>query len=262
MTSPIKLHYREQGEGPPLVILHGLFGSGMNWNRAARQLSDRFRVFTLDLRNHGHSPHAATMTYPEMASDVARFLDDTGLEQAAVMGHSMGGKIGMTLALEHPERVSRLLVADMAPVPYGNRDHHRLIRAMLHVDIAHLASRREADDELRQDVHEPGIRQFLLTNLEPHDNHWRWRVPLEILQRNLDTIADYPALDGRFAGPTLFLHGEQSDYVLPEHHQRIHDLFPQARIEALSGAGHWLHVDDPEGFLARSAAFLGEEETT
>lgn len=258
MTETVKLHSRATGEGPPLVILHGLFGSGMNWNRAARRLADRFRVFTLDLRNHGHSPHAATMTYPEMAADVAGFLDEAGLERAAVLGHSMGGKVAMTLALNHPDRVTRLMVADIAPVAYHHPDHRRLIRAMLHVDIAHLASRREADAELEQDVHEPGIRQFLLTNLEADGDDWRWRIPLETIDRSLETITGFPDLTGRFDGPTLFLHGERSPYVQAEHTHAIRALFPAARIEALPGAGHWLHVDDPEGFLNRTAAFLGD----
>ncbi|MEX0732653.1 MAG: alpha/beta fold hydrolase [Aquisalimonadaceae bacterium] len=253
---PLQLHVRSQGDGPPLLVLHGLFGSGMNWNRIARTLARSHEVHLIDLRNHGNSPHDPEMTYPAMAEDVLEVMNTLEIQQAAVLGHSMGGKTAMQLALQHGDRITGLIVADMAPVSYQGEGHGRLIAALQRLDLSRLDSRQAASRELEADIAEIGIRQFLLTNLVQYDHHWRWRIPLDILRQSLDTIRGWPGTRGRYSGPALFLHGEKSDYVTPTGEKTIHDLFPEARIESMRGCGHWLHAENPNGFTALVERFM------
>ncbi|WP_290651254.1 alpha/beta fold hydrolase [Aquisalimonas sp.] len=250
------LHTRIQGSGPPIVILHGLFGSGTNWNRIARDLAADHQVVVMDLPNHGQSPHWATMDYPDMARAVAETQDHYGIPPATVIGHSMGGKVAMTLALGHPDDVQRLLIGDIAPIAYGDHGHGRLLRALQRIEPQRLGSRTAASDALAEDIPEAGLRQFLLTNLEARDGGFAWRIPLEALEANLPVIAGFPELSGCYRGPTLFLHGEHSEYVPESAHGTIQALFPKAVIEALPGAGHWLHAEQPQAFLERVRVFL------
>lgn len=252
------LHTRIQGDGEPVVILHGLFGSGTNWNRIARDLSSDHQVVVMDLPNHGQSPHIENMTYPAMATAVANTLDHYGIPPGAVIGHSMGGKVAMTLALNSPEYVRRLLVGDIAPIRYGDHGHGRLLRALQRMDPQRLGSRSAASDALADDIPEAGLRQFLLTNLESRDGAFAWRIPLQALEANLPVIADFPEIDGRFDEPALFLHGANSDYVPETAHATIHTLFPHAGIETLADAGHWLHAEQPQAFMERTRRFLEE----
>jgi len=253
----LDLAFAETGAGPPLVILHGLFGSGRNWASVARALGARHRVFTLDLRNHGDSPRAASMGYREMAADVAHFLARHGLEGATVIGHSMGGKTAMVLALEHGALVGRLIVVDIAPVAYRH-SHLPLIEAMAAVDLARASRRAEVDAALKDAAPEAGLRAFLLHNLETGEGDLRWRVNLAALGDNMDELIGYPdGLEGRsYAGPALFLAGADSDYLRREHAAAIRALFPAAEIDAIAGAGHWVHAEQPQAFLARVQAFL------
>lgn len=252
----LELHYTVQGEGPPLLILHGLYGSGSNWARHAGRLAERYRVLLPDLRNHGRSPHHPDMSYPAMAGDLRRLLDREGLETALVLGHSMGGKVAMTLALTSPERVAALVAADIAPVDYGNHGHAELIAALRALPLAELESRQAADRALAAAVPSAMVRQFLLTNLQRRDGGFQWRIPLTILADQLPLIEGFPSLAARYPGPTLFLHGADSDYVSAAHEPTIRGLFPAARLEALPAAGHWLHVERPEAFAERLEAFL------
>lgn len=254
----LELSFAETGAGPPLVILHGLFGSNRNWASLARQLGDSHRVFTLDLRNHGQSPWAETMTYREMAGDVAAFLVGHGLEGATVMGHSMGGKTAMLLALEEGDLVGRLIVVDIAPVAYGH-SHLPYIEAMQAVDLSAAARRGEVDRALRDAVPDPGLRGFLLHNLASEAGRIRWRINLAALGDNMDELIGYPNdLEGlSYNGATLFLSGAGSDYVQADYHPRIGALFPAAEIDTIAGAGHWVHAEQPQAFLARLQAFLG-----
>ncbi len=259
MNATVALHYQAQGEGEPLLVLHGLFGSGSNWRRIARALQPQHRSYLVDLRNHGQSPHDPLMTYPAMTGDVLRLLDHLGLARANLLGHSMGGKVAMWLALTHPERVHRLVVADMAPIPYADDgDHGALIEALLALDLDSLRSRAEATERLADAIPSLGIRQFLLTNLEQRNGAWRWRIPLQRLRDNLATIRGFPATDGRFPGPALFIHGGESPYVRDDVCPVIRKLFPEAEIVAMPGCGHWLHAEDPSGFSRRVADFLAE----
>ncbi len=253
----LDLSFAEVGAGPPLVILHGLFGSGRNWASLARRLGERHRVFTLDLRNHGQSPWAASMTYREMAADVAAFLAHHGIEGATVIGHSMGGKTAMVLALERSELIGRLIVVDIAPVAYRH-SHLALIDAMRRVDLEAASRRGDVDEALKHAVPDIGLRGFLLQNLVSEAGRLRWRLNLAAIAANMDGLIGYPGdLDGlRYGGPTLFLAGAASDYVPAGAAPRIRALFPAAEIDAIAGAGHWVHAEQPEAFLARVEAFL------
>ncbi|HYE01160.1 MAG TPA: alpha/beta fold hydrolase [Alphaproteobacteria bacterium] len=244
------------GEGPPLIILHGLLGSARNWAGVAQRLAERHAVHALDLRNHGASPWAETMAYNEMAADVLAYAAARGLGPAAVIGHSMGGKVAMQAALARPEVVERLVVVDIAPVEYPPINQP-FIDALRSVDPAGAAQRREVDARLAPLVPDLGIRQFLMQNLVAEGGGLRWRVNLPAIDRAMPAISGFTAPPGAaYGGPALFLHGGRSDYVRPEHHPAIRALFPQARIQAVAEAGHWVHAERPAEFLQAVQPFL------
>ena len=235
--------------GTPLLIAHGLFGSARNWGVIQKRLSDAFRVTAVDMRNHGESFRADTQSYADMAGDLAGVID----ERSHVVGHSMGGKAAMVLALTHPEKIDRLIVADIAPVPYGHTQLP-LIEAMRSIDLSHVETRGDADRQLAPLVPEDGVRAFLLQSLDVKRK--AWRLNLDALAAEMDGIIGFPEVTGRFEGPTLFLSGAESDYVRPEHRDRIKTLFPSARFAKIPGAGHWLHAEKPREFEAAVRAFL------
>ncbi|HET6520178.1 MAG TPA: alpha/beta fold hydrolase [Geminicoccaceae bacterium] len=249
------------GGGPPVVILHGLLGSARNWQAIAKRLAaDGRHVFALDLRNHGASPWAEPMTYPAMAEDVRRFMARHGPDGAAVIGHSMGGKVAMALALAHGGLVGRLIVVDIAPVPYAHGTFLPYVRAMRAVDPSGVTRRGEVEERLRDAVPDQSVRAFLLQNLVGDNGGLRWRVNLAAIEADMGDVMGFPAPEdaGRvYDGPTLFLAGERSDYVRPEHHAAIRRLFPGATIETVPGAGHWVHAEQPQRFIERALAFLG-----
>lgn len=253
----LALHYQRVGTGPPLLILHGLFGSGTNWRSIARTLGEEHEVFVPDARNHGASPHAGEMDYPSLAGDALAFIDQHQLRQVDLLGHSMGGKTAMCLALAHPERVRRLMVVDIAPVTSGS-DHGPLVDRLRALPVEQMQRRSEADQALAEHVQEPGLRAFLLQNLLSRDGHLAWRINLPAIAKALPVLVDFPDPDPgrRYEAAALFLGGELSDYIRHEHHPAIRALFPHARIETLPGAGHWLHAEQPAAFLARAQAFL------
>ncbi len=254
---PVSLNSVEYGAGRPVVILHGLFGSVRNWHSIALRLSERHRVCVLDLRNHGASAWADSMTYPELAADVGEYMDRHGIRAAPVVGHSMGGKAAMTLALQQPDRVTSLAVLDIAPVPYQH-DHLGLIRALRELNLGAVRSRRDADNALASTITEVGVRQFLLQNLVAKDGHFDWRINLDALASCMDDITGFPdSLTGAsYGGEALFLHGGASDYVLPAHHGPIRTFFPRSSIESIPGAGHWLHAEQPEAVARHLVRFL------
>ncbi|OIP84109.1 MAG: alpha/beta hydrolase [Rhodobacterales bacterium CG2_30_65_12] len=240
---------------PPILIVHGLFGSGRNWGAIAKHLAETRRTVTVDLRNHGTSFRAQSQSYPEMAADLDMVIGEIG-GVADVIGHSMGGKAAMVLALTRPARVRRLLVADIAPVPYSHgTSHHNLIAAMKRLDLAQVHTRGEADRALAAEIDSPSVRAFLLQSLDVKQK--RWRLNLDVLDHELPTILDFPQIDASFAGPTLFLAGGLSDYIRPEHRAAIKALFPNAQQARLPGTGHWLHADKPRDFEATARAFFG-----
>lgn len=245
-------------DAPPLLIVPGLFGSARNWNAIARRLAENRQVIALDMRNHGDSFRHDDHSYDAMARDLAGVIDAHG-GVADVLGHSMGGKAAMMLALTQPDRVCRLIVADMAPRSYGHADHHQaLIDAMLALRIDDLRSRSEADRRLEKDVRDPGTRAFLLQSLALREGPVHWKLNLEVLRAALPDIVNWPArTEGmQFDKPALFLSGAHSAYVRPQDHGRILALFPQARFRIVDNAGHWLHADQPRQVEAEISAFL------
>lgn len=245
---------------PPLLIVPGLFGSGRNWGVIAKNLSTSRRVLALDMRNHGDSFWHESHTYPDLAADLARLIEAQG-RACDVMGHSMGGKAAMMLALTRPGLVERIVVADMAPVPYGHgAAHGGLIAAMQALKIDDLTSRIEADKRLSETVSDPGTRAFLLQSLELREGPVRWKFNLEALEANLSAILDWPEElppgAQPFQGEALFLYGTKSDYLRPEYHANARALFPNARFQGVEGAGHWLHAERPREVEAAVSAFL------
>ncbi|MBV7378147.1 alpha/beta fold hydrolase [Maritimibacter dapengensis] len=237
---------------PPILIVHGLFGSGRNWGVIAKRLAKVRRVITVDMRNHGDSFRADSQSYPEMAEDLAEVIRSEG-GSADVIGHSMGGKAAMVLALTHPDLVRALVVADIAPTAYGHSQLH-LIEAMQALDLSQIETRSDADAALADSVEERETRAFLLQSLDVRGKSWK--LNLDTLARDMDVITGFPEMSGSFSGPTFFLSGGQSDYVRPEHREEIKRLFPEAKQAKIPGAGHWLHAEKPREFEAALRAFL------
>lgn len=250
------LHFTELGAGEPLIVLHGLLGSHQNLLPACRKFAERFHVFAVDQRNHGHSPHHDEMSYELMAGDVVRFMDTHKLSSAHVLGHSMGGKTAMHLALHQPHRVNKLVVVDMSPRAYGPR-FARLLHALRELRPERFKTRTEADVALAASVPEEALRQFLLKNLAPREHGgYRWRIHLESIAANYDRLraAIHSALP--FTGDSLFLLGGNSDYVGDADRTEIHRLFPAAQFGSIPGAGHWVHAERPAEFAAAVLEFL------
>ncbi len=244
------------GAGAPVVLLHGLFGAAKNLGQIARALSPRAAILSLDLRNHGDSQHAAAMDYPAMAADVAATMAAHGIAAAAMIGHSMGGKVAMTLALTQPALVERLVVMDIAPVSYVD-GFDAYIRAMQAVPLTPTLTRHQAEAALAAAVPAPALRQFFLNNLmlEPAP---RWRLGLAEIAAalpNLTAWSDPPAAQP-YSGPALFLNGANSDYVGPQADAPIARLFPNATRRSIQGAGHWLHAEQPAAVIAALEEFL------
>lgn len=253
----VELVFDERGAGPPLVVLHGLFGAKRNWATIAKALAPHHRVLTVDLRNHGASPWDAVHDYPALAGDVARFIHTHVGGPAAVLGHSMGGKAAMVLALEEPGLVERLVVVDIPPAP-SRTSLIDALRAMQQVPLAACTRRGEVDAALAESIADPAVRAFLVQNVTAGPNGLAWAMNLDAIAHNFPAIVGFPDVPAglTFSGPTLFVVGERSDYVRPEHHAAIHRLFPAATVEVVTGAGHWVHAEAPDAFLAVVSGFL------
>ena len=252
-----QLAYNEFGDGPPIVILHGLFGSARNWDGIAKRLADRHHVFTVDLPNHGASPWRARMDYPGLADEVLAFIDARGLDRPAVVGHSMGGKVAMTLALRDAEAVGALVVVDIAPVAHAwTLGGH--VDAMSGVPLSDLGRRADAATHLEAAVLDAGERAFLLQNLVSDGTGWRWRLNLPVIGRDMNEITGFPEFPSgaAYGGASLFLTGALSNYVGKEDAAPIEQLFPAARIVEIADAGHWVHAQQPAAFVAELTTFL------
>ncbi|MDR3438233.1 alpha/beta fold hydrolase [Telmatospirillum sp.] len=247
--SALELNAQVIGDGSPLIILHGLFGSARNWGSIARGLADIRQVHALDLRNHGSSPWDGTMTYEDMADDVAKYIERRGLMPCDVLGHSMGGKTAMVLALTDPELVERLIVVDIAPAGYVRESFPEYLRAMQAVDLDQLHRRADVDAALAPSIEDPSLRAFLLQNLVSESGRFHWRINLAGIAPNLPAIIDFPQFDTSFDGSTTFLAGERSDYIRPRDQTAIDRLFPQATLTEIGQTGHWPHAEQPEHFL-------------
>jgi pimeloyl-ACP methyl ester carboxylesterase len=250
------LHHKAAApSAPTLIIAHGLYGSGRNWGVIARRLADRRTVVAVDMRNHGDSPRKATQSYPDMAEDLAEVIA-TLPQPVDVLGHSMGGKAAMQLALTRPDLVRRLIVADIAPVAYSH-DQTRHAEAMASLDLSGISTRAEADALLESaGVEDPALRAFFLQSLDLRATPPRWKLNLPVLKAEMPKIVGWPGTQGRFEGPALFLTGAESHYVRPEHRDTIRALFPKARFAKIPGAGHWLHAEKPREFEETVRVFL------
>jgi len=269
--TPLKLFFRETGTGTPLVILHGLYGMSDNWLSIARELAPHFRVILPDMRNHGHSPHDQEHSYQAMREDIARLFEDMKLENAILMGHSMGGKTAMFFAVRYPEKLSRLIVVDIAPADLRNTprgkmhelQHKTIVESLLKLDIEHLQSRQEADRALSETIASLPVRQFLLKNLHRRsDGTFTWLLNLKALSENLSSVLDglHPGTDPEekypVVIPTLFIKGELSHYIEPEDEESIRNVFPHSVLSVIQGAGHWVHAEQPEQFLKVVSDFI------
>ncbi|XP_061557847.1 protein ABHD11 [Phycodurus eques] len=266
-TSLVNLTYDVfDGKGEsstPLVFLHGLFGSKSNFHSIAKSLVQRTgrKVLTIDARNHGNSPHNPQLTYEAMSSDLSHLLAQLRIDKCVLIGHSMGGKTAMTAALTQPALVERLVVVDISPAQSSTRTNfHAYIRAMQDVeipgDLPRSTARRMAEDQLRRQVKEHSVRQFLLTNLVEHNGRYAWRVNLDAIAAHLDDIMSFPSFDSAYQGPTLFLGGASSAYISSEDYPEIERLFPCADIQYIPDASHWIHADKPLDFISSIISFL------
>ncbi len=252
----MKLHYEECGSGPPLVILHGLLGSGGNWRIIAKRLADIGRVVMIDLPNHGRSPHAPDAHIGMICASVAETMQAAGAERALLLGHSLGGKIAMRLSSEHPEVLAGVIVVDMLPraIPPA---HLFILRACEQLDLAAAANRSELDRALARSVVQPEVRAFILKNMRRDaNNHFRWQVNLPNIIANYRTVSDDPALTRPYEGAALFIGGERSPYRIASAAPLIRRWFPQAKITIIPDAGHLVHTDQPAAFSTAVRDFM------
>ena len=254
------LHTHSTGAGEPLVLIHGLFGSYENLAGISRALADQWQIISIDLPNHGQSPHSDQMNYDSMVADLAETLDSLNINQCALLGHSLGGKLAMAFALTYPKRVSQLVVADIAPVRY-NPSHQAVFAGLNAVNFTTIKNRADADKQMAEHITEPGVRQFLLKSLHKSEQGFSWRFNLEVLAKCYEQLLNAPAATGNFSGPVLFIKGAESDYILPEHRPHITRLFPAAEAKIINGTGHWLHAEKPAAFTKLVRDFLLSQRT-
>ena len=252
----MELNFKTFGQGPAIVILHGLFGSLDNWVTHARTLSENFSVYIVDQRNHGKSFHSPQWDYPTMAKDLNHFLDQHGIFQTHLLGHSMGGKTVMQFAMDHPQRIDKLMVIDIAPVDYEPH-HDELLEALIHFDLKSIGSRQEADEQLGKKIKDPGVRQFLLKSLgRDEDKNFTWKFNLEVIYEKYPNVLKGIDTSFGYDGSTLFLYGEKSNYINPNNITEIQEDFTNATFRKIPGAGHWVHADAPELFIREIQDFL------
>lgn len=257
---PMDLFYNQYGqEGPPLIILHGLLGANGNWHSLSRTVfKESATVYAVDQRNHGRSPHTDRLDYPSMAADVKDFIDQHELGRAHLLGHSMGGKTAMQTALTYPDVVEGLIVVDIAPKAYPPR-HTHLLDALARIDPTDYDSRDDIDDALAKDVSSWAIRQFLLKNLDYDGEKYTWKMNLEAIRTHYEEVNAAVTGEDAFQGPTLFIRGENSDYVSDGDLPAIRELFPAAELVTIDGAGHWVHADAPDALAEVVTDFLERE---
>ncbi|KAI7834460.1 alpha/beta fold family hydrolase [Kickxella alabastrina] len=246
---------------PPLLIVHGLFGSKQNWRAIANQLTRTLNrdTYSVDLRNHGESPHQSPHTYPAMSQDIQQFIQDHQLTKPVLLGHSMGGKVVMQVALERPDLVSQLIVDDIAPVKLRlSHDFDKYVDKLKEIEAAGVKSQKVADEMLCEAEEDLGVRQFLLTNMKRIDGVYRSRVPLDLLRDSLSNVMGWEA-EGVYTGPTLFISGKKSPHVRPGVYEEIKKLFPNYELDELD-TGHWVHAEKPREFMALVEEFIRRNE--
>lgn len=262
--SQVALHDHRHGTtGPPIAFCHGLFGQGRNWTAVGKRIAEDHRVVLVDMPNHGRSDATHDFDYTEHAEIVAHHL--RGIESDEpwrLVGHSMGGKIAMMVALTNPDLIDRLVVVDTSPVTYRTRTEiHTYTTAMQAMDLTTLQSRTEADDQLRSVCPDEAVRALLLQNLRRDHGSWRWQLNLDLLADRLDQLAGWPHVQATFPGPVLWIAGADSGYIRPEYADEMRAHFPSTRLVTIKDAGHWVHSEKPQVFEATLRAFLDEGDT-
>jgi len=260
----MKLFFRKEGSGPPLIIVHGLYGSSDNWINIGKRLADKYTVYMLDQRNHGRSPFADSHTYDDLRNDLLEFFEQHKIEKATLLGHSMGGKVAIWFAADFPEKVEKLVIADIAPKNYLLlKDdsqfylHQNILLAMQEIDFSIIKSRNDVDNFMAEKIDNRQIRQFLLKNvvLDKDTKQYKWRVNAEVLYDYLEEIVsgvNKNWLDDRTpitSYPVIFIRGMKSKYILPEDEILINNIYPDSRIIDITDAGHWLHAEQPQKFM-------------
>lgn len=252
----MKLNYKKTGQGEPLIILHGLFGSADNWLSIAKELEDDFTIYLLDQRNHGDSPQSEEWNFKVMADDLAAFMASQNLEAAYIMGHSMGGKTAMNFALKYPDKVKKLVVADIAPRYYPPH-HQTILEGLNAIDMENLKSRKEAEDILSNYISIKGIRQFLLKSLgRGNDQKFIWKINLPVITEKIENVGEAIESDRTFDKPTLFMRGANSDYIQDKDKPDLEKYFPDYKLITIKNAGHWLHAEQPEAVAKTVKAFF------
>jgi len=252
----MELYFREYGNGDPVIILHGLLGSSGNWHTVANRLSSQYRVISVDLRNHGQSPHHDDFDYNVMAEDIHKLLIKENIDSAYFMGHSMGGKVAMEFALSYPEKVKKLVVVDIAPVSY-DPIHAGLLNILNKLDLSEVSSMIEADSLLHAKIPEPRLKYFLLKNLYSDNNRqFKWKANLTVICRNYLNICNGLDKDRTCTSPVLFIKGQNSDYIEKKDLPFIGCLFPDSDLKIINNAGHWVHSEEPEVFYHTVNEFL------
>ena len=254
----MKLFFHDFGEGPPLIILHGLFGVSDNWVTIGRKLSEHFHVYIPDLRNHGHSPHSPVFDFPALEDDLLEFIETHELEKPVLMGHSLGGKTAMHFALHQPHIVEKLIVVDISLRKYPhNEEHQMLINAMLDADLAEARTRGDVEKLLARTIESRKLRQFVLKNI-----YWRergkmgWRLNIKAINENLHAVFEGVTVSGEYGGPSLFIRGGLSKYVSDEDIETIKKKFPGSVVMTIAQATHWVHADAPGEFYEIVRDFL------
>lgn len=251
----MELNFYKCGAGKPFIILHGMLGSSDNWQTLSKRFAEHFRVFAVDLRNHGRSPHNDIIDYPSMAADLGDFISAQQLKDPILLGHSMGGKVAMQFAGTFPERVEKLIVADIAPKSYPDY-HTHILGALGGLDLAKFSNRSEIDSALAAKIPEAPLRQFLLKNVtRDADGPFQWKINLPALRKHYPKITANVVIEKQFDRPTLFIRGEKSDYITDADEPVIRRNFPQAQFATIQGAGHWLHAEKPDEFFRLTINF-------
>jgi pimeloyl-ACP methyl ester carboxylesterase len=252
----VELSFKKTGEGKPFIVLHGLFGLLDNWHSFANKLSAQgFAVFSVDLRNHGSSPHADEFNYKALAEDVAMFIDNNHLQHATLLGHSLGGKTAMQLALFQPELISSLIVVDIAPRYYAPH-HQQILKALFAVDLDTVNTRSDADKIVSGFIDDNATKQFLLKNLYWHGDRLQWKFNLHAIATQIENVGEHISSTKPFLKPCLFIRGEKSNYVTANDEIEIKQLFSTVTIETAPAAGHWVHADNPDWMLQTILKFL------
>ena len=256
----MQLNYKQYSEkGEPLLVLHGLFGSLSNWGAHCKKFADSFAVYGVDLRNHGESPHSDELNYQVMADDVRELMQHLKIDQCYMIGHSMGGKVAMQLALSHPELIRKLIVVDIAPAAYTNKadGHARILEGMAALQLDQLRNRNDAETQLQAFIEDEATRKFILTNLtRSAEQGFSWRLNLDAIQKNYARLREKLEGDTPFTKPVLFVKGALSNYIHVKHEKEILRLFPAASVKIVMEAGHWVHSERPQVFQKIALDFL------